>query len=233
MSMSLFKNIVLFILSVQEKFLTRSLNKTLGIKNTSKRKKFFQEGCLLSLDSLADGEKIKMEEELALILKSCNYEPTEVLKYIKNHNTQIFYIEKAKALHSIYENEGFIYPQKGLKAIYISLLTEKKLLLKTKEMFILSKGEINKYYFIYHFYNWYAFKHGIAGLDTESQDLLKKYLCNPTEEDFSKLQLSDIYKLKDAIKQDKASIEFVFKLCQQYESSKIALEKLKNEGASI
>ena len=37
--------------------LTRSLNKTLGVKNSSKRKKFFQQGCLLSLDSLADGEK--------------------------------------------------------------------------------------------------------------------------------------------------------------------------------
>ena len=94
-------------------------------------------------------------------------------------------------------------------------------------MFILTKGEINKFYFIYHFYNWYAFSHNIEGLDTESQDLLKKYLFNPTEKDFNNLQLSDIYKLKDAIKQDKSAIEFVFKLCQQIESSKNALEKLK------
>ena len=231
--MSLFKNIVMFVLSIQEKMLTKSLSKTLGIKNSSKRKKFFQNGCLLSLNALADSEKQKMEEELSLILKSSNYEPVEILKYIQTHGTKVFYIDNAKSLNSIGENEGFIYPQKGCKALYLSLLTAKKFLLKTPEMFILTKGEINKYYFIYHFYNWYAFKHNIAGMDSESQELLNKYLFNDSQEDFSKLQLADIYKLKDVIKQDKASIEFVFKLCQQYEGAKKALDKLKNNGASL
>ena len=123
--MSLFKNIVLFILSVQEKMLTKKLNKTLGIKSTSKRKKFFQDGCLLSLDSLADSDKQRIEEELALILKSSNYEPIEVLKYIESHGTKVFYIDNAKSLHSIGENEGFIYPKKGFKALYLALLTER------------------------------------------------------------------------------------------------------------
>ena len=59
--MSLFKNIVLFILSVQEKMLTRSLNNTLGIKNLSKSRKYYQEGCFLTLDSLAESEKNKIE----------------------------------------------------------------------------------------------------------------------------------------------------------------------------
>lgn len=231
--MSLFKNIVLFVLSIQEKMLTRSLNKTLGVKSTSKRKKYFQEGCLLSLDTIADSDKQKMEEELALILKTANFDPKEVLKYIQNHGTKVYYVDNAKSLHSIGENEGFIYPQKGSKAIYLSLLTERKFAFKTSEVFVLTKGEINQYYFIYHFYNWYAYKHGIAGLDTESQELLKKYLFNSSEEEFSKLQLADIYKLKDAIKQDKASIEFVFKLCQQYEGAKKALEKLQKDGANL
>ena len=231
--MKLFKNIVLFILSIQERMLTKSLNKTLGVRNFSKRKKYFQEGCFLSFDSIADSEKQKFEEELGLILKSSNYEPTEVLKYIQIHGTEVFYINKVKSLHSIGENEGFIYPQKGLKALYLAFLTQKKFSLKTNEMFVLTEGEINKYYFIYHFYNWYAFKHNIFGLDSESKELLNKYLFRPSEEDFSKLQLSDIYKLKDAIKQDKSAIEFVFKLCQQYESTKKALDKLKDNGANL
>ena len=100
-------------------------------------------------------------------------------------------------------------------------------------MFILTKGEINKYYFIYHLYNWYSFKHGIAGIDGELQVLLNKYLYNSSDEEINKLQLSDIYRLKDAIKQDKAAIEFVFKLCQNYEGAKKALEKLKDNGASL
>lgn len=231
--MSLFKDIVYFILSVQEKILTKRLNKTLGIKNSSKRKKYFANGCSLSLDSLAESEKIKMEEELSLILKSCKYEPLEVLDYIQKHGTKVFYIESSKSLNSIGENEGFIYPYKGHKALYLSLLTQKKFSLKTNEMFVLTKGEINKYYFIYHFYNWYAFKHGIAGMDTESQELLKKYLFSSSEDEIKNLQLSEIYKLKDAIKQDKLAIEFVFKLCQQYEGAKKALEKLQDKGANL
>ena len=53
-----------------------------------------------------------------------------------------------KILYPIGENEGFIPPAKGCKALYISLATDKKFRLKTDEMFILSNGEINKYYFI-------------------------------------------------------------------------------------
>lgn len=231
--MSFFKNIVYLVLSIQEKMLTKSLNRTLGIKNNSKRKKYYTNGCLLSLETLAESEKQKMEAELSLILKTYNYEPKDVLNYIKSHNTNVFYIDNPKSLHSIGENEGFIYPQKGARALYLSLLTSRTFALHTEEMFILSKGEINKYYFIYHFYNWYSFKHGVAGMDSESQELLKKYMFDATEEDMSKLQLADIYKLKDAIKQDKASIEFVFKLCREYEGAKQALDKLKSGGSNI
>ena len=97
-------------------------------------------------------------------------------------------------------------------------------------MFVLSKGNINKYYFIYHFYNWFAFKHNIAGLDNESQRLLKKYLFETS--DTKDLQLADIYKLKDAIRQDKAAIEFVIKLCRNSDGTKQALRKMQNEGSA-
>ena len=231
--MSFFKNIIYFILSIQEKILTKRLNKTIGISNNSKRKKYYAKGCLLSLDSLAETEKQKMEEEISLVLKLANYEPLGVLEYVKNQGTIVFYIDNSKKLNSIGENEGFIYPQKGFKALYLSLLTQQKFALKTPELFVLTKGEINKYYFIYHFYNWYAFKHGVEGIDSVSQELLNKYLFNNSDEEIAKLQLAEIYKLKDAIKQDKSAIEFVFKLCQNYEGTKKALDKMKEDGASI
>lgn len=231
--MRAFKNFVYFILSIQEKILTQRLKKTLGTKNSSKNKKFFSQGCFVSLDTIANSDKQKMEDELAIILKSANYEPLEVLKYIEKHNTKVYFIDSAKPLISVGENTGFIYPNKGFKALYLSLLTEKKFSLKTNEMFILEKDNINKYYFIYNFYNWYAFKHNIYGLDAESQELLNKYLFSNSDQDLKSLQLADIYKLKDAIKQDKSAIEFVFKLCQTYESAKKALDKLKDAGANL
>lgn len=231
--MSFIKKIIYGILSIQEKILTSKLEKTLAIKKHSKRKRSFGDGCFLTLDTIADSEKNKMEEELSLILKSYNYNVEEILTYIQNHNTPVYYINNSHQLNSIGENEGFIYPQKGVKALYLSLLIKQKPSLKTDGMFVLTKGEINKYYFIYHFYNWYAFQHNIEGINSESQALLQKYLYNSSEDDFKKLQLADIYKLKDAIKQDKLAIEFVFKLCQQYEGARHALEKLKNDGANI
>ncbi len=227
----LLKSIIYKILSIQEMILRFQLSKTIGVKNLSKRKRHFANGCTLDLNSLADAEKNKLEEEMMLILKTYNYEPKEILEYIQSQGTNVYFIDNAdKILNPIGENEGFIYPAKGTKALYLKLNTDKKFSLKTNEMFILKKGEINKYYFIYHFYNWYAFKHNIAGMDCESQELLKKYLFEET--DTKKLQLSEIYKLKDAIKQDKSSIEFVIKLCRNYEGTKSALEKLKSENGA-
>ncbi len=230
--MKLFNNILYKILSVQEKILRHRLSKTIGAKNSSKRKRHYSNGCLLDLSSLADTEKQKLEEELTLILQKNEYDPEKILEYIKKQGTSVYLLQKAsKILNPIGENEGFIYPAKGSKALYLSLSINKKFALKTDEMFVLSKGGINKYYFIYHLYNWYAFKHNIAGMDSSSQELLKKYLF--TDADTKTLQLEDIYKLKDAIKQDKASIEFVIKLCRNYDGAKQALEKLKDSGARL
>ena len=231
--MDFVKNIIYFILNLQEKVLRARLKNTIGAKNNSKRKKYFQNGCLLSLESVAYEEKNKMEGELSLILKQANYEPEKLLEYIKLKGTGVYYIKNPKLLYSIGENEGFIYPQDSLKAAYLSLLTGRNFVLKTDEMFILSKGNINKFYFIYHFYNWYAYKHGISGMDSDSIFMLNKYLFNATDEEINKLQLADIYKLKDAIKQDKAAIEFVFNLCKDIEGAKKAFSKLTEDGTSI
>ena len=231
--MKLFNNILYKILSIQEKILRHRLSKTIGAKNYSRRKRHYSNGCLLDFNSIADVEKQKLEDELTLILKNNEYNPQKILDYIKKQGTAVYIIPNAaKLLNPIGENEGFIYPAKGFKALYLSLNTSRKFVLKTNEMFILPVGELNKYYFIYHLYNWFAFKNNILGMDSASQELLKKYLF--TNADIKSLQLEEIYKLKDAIKQDKASIEFVIKLCRNYEGAKQALEKLKNpNGAKL
>ena len=149
------KKIIYGILSVQEKILKYQLSKTLGVKNKSKRKRHYLAGCTLDLNALADCEKQKLEEEIVLLLKKFNYEPLELLKYVEKQGTKVFFIDKAsKLLNPIGENEGFIYPAKGSLAMYLSLATSKKPALKTDEMFVLSKGEINKYYFISCYYYW-------------------------------------------------------------------------------
>lgn len=231
--MNIIKDFVYLILTIQEKLLLKKLHKTIGVKNGSKIKHFWGNSCLINLNSIAEADKQKMEEELILLLKKFDFNPNEILKYVSNQGTQVFVTDNAKKLYTIQENEGFFYPQKGIKALCLNLITSGKFSFKTPEMFILSKGEINKYFFIYNFYNWYAFKHGIYGVTPDTQAMLNKYLLNPKDENVKKLQLEDIYKLKNAISQDKASIEFVFKLCQQYETSKQALNKLKNDSINL
>lgn len=230
--MNLFKDILYRILKLQEKLLRMNLGNTLNVKSSG-RKRFMQEGCTLSLEALDEDKKNQMENELLIILKQCDYDPESLLKYIENQGTKVYRINNSGILHSIKENEGFIYPQKGLKAFYLSLILCKKFQFKTDAFFALSKGIINKFYFIYHFYNWYAYKHGISGMDSDSITMLNKYLFNTSDYEINKLQLADIYKLKDAIKQDKASIEFVLKLCRDMEGAKNAFKKLTEGGTSI
>ncbi len=229
--MQIIKDILYTILSLQERFLRLRLNRTLGVKHLSKRKQHYAQGCTLDINSLAETERQELEDKLKNILRTYEYEPKQILKYIQSQGTDVKILKDAKQiLYPIGENEGFIYPYTGSKALYLSLSVYKKFALKTKELFILSEGEINKYYFIYNFYNWFAFKNGISGMDRESQELLKKYLF--TDSDTKELQLEEIFKLKDAIKQDKASIEFVIKLCRDYDGAKQALEKMKQEGSA-
>ena len=229
--MKLLKDVLYFLLEIQEKVLRFRLSETLGAKTKSKRKRHFYKGCTLDLNTMAEAEKQELEAEITNILKAYEYNPVRVLEYVKSKGTEVIYLTDAgKILNPIGENEGFIYPQTGAKALYLSLGVNRTFSLKTEAMFVLSKGEINKYYFIYHFYNWFAFIHKIAGMDTESQELLKRYLFSPA--DTRELQLAEIFKLKDAIRQDKASIEFVLRLCRNYEGAKQALNKIKNEGSA-
>ncbi|MCQ2754822.1 MAG: hypothetical protein MJ231_07225 [bacterium] len=230
--MEIFRNFIYFILSVQEKFLAKKLEKTIGIKNKQKHKKIYSQGCFVKLESIAESERIKMEEELELILKSSDYNPNNVLKYVETHNTSVYYISSKYLLNKLGEDDGFIYPQTGIKALLLSVLIKKAPALKLPEMFVLLKDkQINNYNFIYHFYNWYAYEHGIFGIDNEAQKLLKTFL--ETDADVEKLQLSEIYKLQNAITQDKAAIEFVIKLCKKYDASQKALDKIKDGGANI
>ena len=227
----LFKTFLYKILELQEKFLRFKLSKTIGVKSRSKRKQQYSNDCTLDLNTLAEAEKQELEDKLTNILKTYEYNPLRILDYVKAQCTQVVFLKDAKKiLNPICENEGFIYPASGFMALYLSIAVNKKFALKTDEMFILSEGDINKYYFIYHLYNWFAYKNNISGMDYESQELLKKYLFSNS--DTKELQLAEIFKLKDAIKQDKASIEFVVKLCREYDGAKQVLDKMKNEGSA-
>ena len=132
--MKLLKNIIYNILSIQEKILKYQLSKTLGVKNHSNRKRHYINGCSIDLSTLADKEKMLLEKEITDILKDCDYSPEKILEYIKKEGCKIYYIKNAsKILNPIGENEGFIYPASGAKALYLSLLLTSKFSLKLRK----------------------------------------------------------------------------------------------------
>ena len=119
--MNLLKKLFLSILSVEDNINLKDIKNEMQ----SKRRKYFKEGCTLSIDALAESEKEQMETEISLIFKSSKFDPVEVLKYVELHNTKVFYLNNISILKLLGESEGFIYPQIGLKAIILSLLTNK------------------------------------------------------------------------------------------------------------
>ena len=62
--MNIIKDFVYLILTIQEKLLLKKLHKTIGVKNGSKIKHFWGNSCLINLNSIAEADKQKMEEEL-------------------------------------------------------------------------------------------------------------------------------------------------------------------------
>ena len=58
------KDIVYKILELQEKFLRYRLSKTIGIKNSSTRKRHYSNSCTLDLSAMADVERQELESML-------------------------------------------------------------------------------------------------------------------------------------------------------------------------
>ena len=78
---------------------------------------------------------------------------------------------------------------------------------------------------MHYFHKWYAFKDGLPGFDEKSQKLLKKFNSKNEDDLISKLSLTDIEGLKNAIARDVQSINFVVKYSKENAGAKKALEK--------
>ena len=134
------------------------------------------------------------------------------------------------------EEEGFVPPKKGLKALYlnffVSLLCDKKFKLsfKTQELFVLRDMEINVYYMLHQFHKWYGFKKNLPGYDDKSQQLFKRNLDKMTEDKV--LTVDEIVMLKEAIARDAQATDFVIKLSKENDGARNVIKKIKNDGSA-
>ncbi len=232
--MNIFNRIKYFFLAIKEKNLQNKL------KNTTKRsysnktsKTVYGNAADLTLNSQTEQIIMNVRNNVSAIVKKTNCNPDELLEYIKVAKTPVYKIDYAdKLLRVIQEEEGFICPQQGLTALYLSLITHKFPKLKTEPMFVMRKGNIDKFYLLHHFYRWYSLKADLPGFDKESQKLLKLFLQSEDENVFNSLSMESILNLKEAIARDQEATDFVLEYTKQIEGSKNVLNKIKEDGSA-
>ncbi len=177
-------------------------------------------------------QKKANEEKIEKIIEKCLDNPKKFFEYIEGAKTPVHKVKFAKKiLENINEQEGFIYPKKGLKALYLNLILNKKFSFKTPEMFVLSSYDVNPYAISYQFYNWYCYKMGLSGFETEVQEKFKHVFEITETKKIDLLSYKEILELKGAIKRDIEAIDFVKKLAMKKAMSKKNLEKIKNKEA--
>ena len=184
-----------------------------------------------------DERKKEVENKVENIVKKAKNNPYKLIAYVEKHGTCVYRINNAnKILALINETEGFITPKKGLKALYLNMIINKKVSLKFNECFIIRNKAIDPYYMIHQFYTWYAFKSGFAGYEYETQEKFNNLInSNNKNEQIDNLGISDILAVKEAIHRDIEAIDFVIKLAKNNEGAKSAFKKmlLKTENINI
>lgn len=165
--------------------------------------------------------------------------PEKLLDYVCEHGTGVYKPPFAdKILGLIKEEEGFITPLKGFKAVYLNLMLgifSKKdfsMSAKTEEMFVLRDLPVNVYYMIHQFHKWYGYKENLPGYDEQAQEAFKNALTDVKDGDFSDMSVEEIIGLKEAIARDTEAIDFVVKLAKEKSGAKKALDKMKNDGGA-
>lgn len=221
-----------FIYKNQEKKHKKRMEKLLKGKVCGK-KIITTNGATLSIkDKLYEKDKTNQEKIENIIEKYIN-QPEKFFDFIKGAKTPIYKIKNApKILARINEQEGFILPKKGIKALYLNLILNKKINFKTTEMFVLRNGELNTYAFLYQFYNWYCYKMRLSGFEDDTQENFKNVFEICETDKINLLTYEEILNLKSAIKRDIEAIDFVKKMAQKFSMSKKSLEKIK-QGQSI
>ena len=161
-------------------------------------------------------------EKVEHILDKYKSDPEKLIEYIKGAKTPVYILKNTKFLENIKEEQGLITPKTGLCALYLNLILNKKISLKTSEMFIISEN-FSSYLFVYEFYKWYCYKTGTKGYEQATQDKYKNIFAINKDE----LTFDEIIELKTAIKRDIEAIEFVKNYSLKHQQSKKVFGNLK------
>lgn len=190
-------------------------------------------GAEVTINSKLKTDIEEVRKNVEIILNQTNADCDKLLDYIIAANTPVYEMKFAsKFLKFIGEEEGLIYEQKGLKALFLSIITGQGVKFYTSPMFIMQWDNFNKYFFLHHFYRWYALKSGLPGFDYRTQCKFKKYFKHNSKSDIKDLKMEDILDLQEAVSRDQEATVFVLEYSTDKEGSKNVMDKLKSDGSA-
>lgn len=212
---------------------------SLYVCETATTKRALNSACSLTLSSACAKKKDEADKKTELLLKKYGNNPQKLLQYVKMHGVKVYTIANVdKILSSINEEEGFITPLKGRKALFlnfvIGLFCENKIKIgfKTDEMMLFASKEIDYYLLVRAIYKYHGYKNNLPGYDYKSQEIFKKiYNTKNSNKTIDNASFNDLCACREALVRDLESINFTVKLSVEYENSKKALQKLKETNS--
>lgn len=229
----LYKQIEFFCLALKEKMLVKRLSKHLNNSFTNSTSKTILSSTeTMTLTSETDKKREKVLDDVTSIMISCRNNPKKMLDYIEKHGTNVYVIKNnSKLLKNIGEDDGFILPQKGLKAFMLNTFLNKSLAFKTPALFVFREEMLDEYYILQQFYKWQSYCAGLPGFDDKIQTIFKKYMHKGF--DISKLSLEETLALKEAVARDSEATSFAIEVARLKDGGKNVLNKMQDGGANI
>lgn len=199
------------------------------ISKTSK--KFLTSNDSLVLESKQLFIKEEINAEAKTILKEAVNNPEILVNFIKSKGTRVV---KSKVMKQILfllgEQEGFLPPMKGIKALIFALIFKIGLNagLETPALFALEDKPVNIYFLSHQFHLWLSYINELPGFDETTRKNFKNiWDSNANSTEFSQLSIEEIVSLKDAVARDLEAIKFVKEMTREFVGQKQVLEKIK------
>jgi len=227
------------ILAFQKKFLKWYYDfKYAKYTKKSSSKTYVTAGETLYLNAQEKLDAKEVVENAKSVFKENLNEPEKIFDYIKSQGTSIFRLKKATTmLWFVGQEEGFIPPQKSLKAlalgILINIFSKDKIELgfKTQGMFVFRDTDLNPYFLAYQLYHWMAYSKNLSGYDEKTVKQFKNIFA--LENDImarKSLSIEELVSLRESIAREVAAIDMVVTLAREISGAKKASDKLKKEG---
>ena len=211
----------------------------LSFKNST-TKRIISSGASVNFTQETENKKQEINEKLKPIIKKYINSPEKLINFIKVSGIKVYRINNAeKILLKADEEEGFILPCKGIKALVlnnlISLNTEKSVNVKfsSPAMFIFDKNNVEIYTVIRALHKYYGFKNNLPGFDENSQKIYKKiYKGGNSTSLINSCSINDIFACREALARDLESINFAIEFSVENERAKKALKKIKEDNSA-